>query len=55
LAELKDKNKSLHEENEQLRGYIDRLLVGVLTHSPGVLEVNSPYPNTHSLIPNVTQ
>lgn len=41
VKDLKDRNKNLSEENEQLRGYIDRLLVGVLTHSPGVLEVPS--------------
>lgn len=41
LTELKDSNKSLLEENEQLHSYIDRLLLGVLTHSPGMLEVQS--------------
>ena len=39
FTELKDSNKSLLEENEQLHAYVDRLLVGVLTHSPGMLEV----------------
>jgi hypothetical protein len=41
VKELKDSNKSLLEENEQLHAYVDRLLVGVLTHSPGMLEVQS--------------
>jgi hypothetical protein len=41
FTELKDSNKSLLEENEQLHAYVDRLLVGVLTHSPGMLEVQS--------------
>ena len=51
LAELKDSNKSLAEENGELRGYIDRLLLAVITHSPGVLEVQpSPEPSgLHSL------
>ena len=40
-TELKDSNKSLLEENEQLHSYIDRLLLGILTHSPGMLEVQS--------------
>lgn len=52
-AELKDNNKNLCEENDQLRGYIDRLLLGVLAHSPGVLEI----PSTSSGPPqsNLTQ
>ena len=41
LTELKDSNKMLSEENDQLRGYIDRLLLGVLAHSPGVLEIST--------------
>ena len=40
-TELKERNKSLFEENEQLRGYIDKLLLGVLDHSPGVLEIKT--------------
>lgn len=39
MPDLKERNKSLVEENEQLRGYIGRLLVGVINHSPGVLEI----------------
>lgn len=52
LAELKDANKDLSEENEQLRGYINRLLIGVLNHSPAVLEVHSC---ADSVRPTLTQ
>jgi hypothetical protein len=54
LRELKDRNKSLKEENEQLRGYIEKLLVEIINHSPGVLEIK-PYPRAESLRHNLTQ
>ena len=39
--ELKERNNSLVEENEQLKNYIGRLLLAVIEHSPEVLEVKA--------------
>lgn len=41
-ADLKERNKVLSDENEQLKNYIDNLLVAIIEQSPEVLEIKNP-------------
>lgn len=37
--DLKDENLQLRDENQSLKNYIDRLLLGIISTSPEILEV----------------
>ena len=37
--DLKDENGQLRDENQSLKNYIERLLLGIISTSPGILEV----------------
>ena len=37
--DLKDENVQLRDENQSLKNYIDRLLLGIISTSPEILEV----------------
>lgn len=41
-TDLKERNKVLSDENEQLKNYIDNLLVAIIEQSPQVLEIKHP-------------